>query len=146
MEFQPHVTVATVVEVDQRFLLVEEWSGGQLVLNQPAGHVEVSETLQAAAVRETLEETGWQIALKGVLGVSLYTAPANGVTYLRTSFVGEALRQCSHQLDSGIVGTAWLSYEEMKDSARRMRSPLVLATVEQYRRGQIYPLDLIFGS
>ena len=50
MEFKPHVTVATVVERDARFLLVEEYSNGNLVINQPAGHLETDETLQQAAL------------------------------------------------------------------------------------------------
>jgi 8-oxo-dGTP pyrophosphatase MutT (NUDIX family) len=31
------------------------------VLNQPAGHLDPNETLTEAAVRETLEETGWDV-------------------------------------------------------------------------------------
>ncbi|MCY3231041.1 NUDIX domain-containing protein, partial [Acinetobacter pittii] len=51
----PHVTVATVVEKDGRYLFVEEHSEGfvHTVFNQPAGHVECGETLTEAAIRET---------------------------------------------------------------------------------------------
>ena len=35
----PHITVATIVERDGKFLMVRENSGGRLVYNQPAGHV-----------------------------------------------------------------------------------------------------------
>ncbi|MBI3171198.1 MAG: NUDIX hydrolase, partial [Hydrocarboniphaga effusa] len=44
-----HVTVATVVQRDGKFLLVEETVGPQTVLNQPAGHWEAGETLIEAA-------------------------------------------------------------------------------------------------
>ena len=57
--FLPHATVATVLEQDDKFLLVEELSQGQRVLNQPAGHLEPNESLIEAAAREVLEETGW---------------------------------------------------------------------------------------
>ena len=40
MTWCPHVTVATVVEQDGRFLLVEEHAGDELVFNQPAGHLD----------------------------------------------------------------------------------------------------------
>ena len=49
--------VAVVVERDGRFLLVEEDSDGEIVLNQPAGHLAEGEDLLAAVARETLEET-----------------------------------------------------------------------------------------
>lgn len=54
---------------------------GRLVLNQPAGHLEANESLREAALRETLEETGWDVELTALLGIYLYTAPSNGVTY-----------------------------------------------------------------
>ena len=57
MRWNPEVTVAAIVEVDGRFLMVEERAAGNLVLNQPAGHLEDRETLVEAAVRETREET-----------------------------------------------------------------------------------------
>ena len=43
--FLPHATVATVLENDGKFLLVEELSEGRRVLNQPAGHLEPMESL-----------------------------------------------------------------------------------------------------
>ena len=144
MEFEPHVTVATVVERDARFLLVEEWADGRLVFNQPAGHLDAAESLQQAAIRETLEETGWTVALRGVVGISLYTAPANGVTYVRTTFAATALHHHNQPLDEGIERALWLSYEEMLASSANMRGPLVIASVEQYLAGNCYPLELIY--
>lgn len=38
--------------------MVKEKKQGQLVLNQPAGHVESGESLIQAVEREVLEETG----------------------------------------------------------------------------------------
>ncbi|RZA05142.1 MAG: NUDIX domain-containing protein, partial [Moraxellaceae bacterium] len=73
MTWAPHVTVATIVERDNRFLMVYEEADGALVYNQPAGHLDPNETLQDAAIRETFEETGWTVKLTGVVGVNLYT-------------------------------------------------------------------------
>lgn len=143
-DFTPHVTVATVVVKDQQFLLVEERVSGSLVYNQPAGHLESDETLQQAAVRETLEETGWEVKLKGVLGLSLYKAPANGVTYLRTCFIADACRHTPAPLDEGIERAVWLDYEEILVRADRMRSPMVIASVQRYLAGDYYPLNLIY--
>ena len=55
-----HLTVATVVEKDNLFLMVRETRDGVQVINQPAGHVEPGEDILHAALRETLEETGWE--------------------------------------------------------------------------------------
>ena len=66
---RPTVTVATIVERDGRFLVVEEETRDGTRINQPAGHLELGETFTAAAVRETLEETGWHVAPTALIGV-----------------------------------------------------------------------------
>src|SRR5690606_35632457 len=73
--WQPDVTVATVVAEGGRVLCVEERSGGRLVLNQPAGHLEPDEDLVQAAVRETLEESGWTVEPTAFIGAYQWTAP-----------------------------------------------------------------------
>ncbi|WP_026244582.1 NUDIX hydrolase [Dasania marina] len=146
MEWQPHVTVATIIERDKQFLLVEEMSHGKQVYNQPAGHLDPNETLQQAAVRETLEETGWAIELQGLVGVALYESPHNGVTYHRTTFYGKALNHHPElPLDDGIVRAVWMSYEEILASSDKLRSRLVLSAIEQYQNGHLYPLNFIYS-
>lgn len=146
MSWYPHVTVATVVEQQGRFLMVEEESGSGLVFNQPAGHLERGETLEQAALRETLEETRWDVSLQGVVGVGLYTSPANGVTYHRTTFFATPIQQdASRELDSGIVRAVWMSYEEILAESGRMRSQLVIDVIDRYRNGHRYPLQMIYS-
>ena len=146
MDWYAHVTVATIVEDAGRFLLVEEHAGDELVFNQPAGHLEPDETLAQAALRETLEETGWTVELQGLVGVGLYTAPSNGVTYCRTCFFAKpvALDE-QRELDTGIERAVWLTYDEIKQRASRLRSPLVLTVIEQYLSGHRYPLSAVFS-
>lgn len=146
MDWHPHVTVATVIEDNGRFLLVEEYADDVLVFNQPAGHLEQNETLIEAARRETLEETGWTVDIQGVVGVGLYTAPSNSITYFRTCFFGAALQHdAGRKLDAGIERAVWLSYDEIIALAPRMRSPLVTKVIEQYLNGHRYPLSSIFN-
>ncbi|MES2821432.1 MAG: NUDIX hydrolase [Pseudomonadota bacterium] len=144
MRFTPHVTVATVIEDQGRFLLVEEMAEGRAVFNQPAGHLEADESLMQAAVRETLEETGWEIELTAVTGIYLYTAPSNGVTYQRVCFAGQAVRQrLDHPLDEGIIGPRWLTRDELLAQPERWRSELVLRCIDDYLAGERFALSLI---
>ncbi|TBV09928.1 NUDIX hydrolase [Phytopseudomonas dryadis] len=144
MDWYAHVTVATLVEHQGRFLFVEELEGGRLVLNQPAGHLEAGESLRQAALRETLEETGCDVELTGVTGIYLYTAPSNGVTYQRVCFTASLLRHHPQRaLDEDIVGIHWLSRDELRAQAGRLRSELVLRCLDDYLRGERFPLALI---
>nr|MBF0682371.1 NUDIX hydrolase [Pseudomonas sp.] len=144
MKWQPHITVATIIEDQGRFLLVEELKGGRMVLNQPAGHLEAEESLRQAALRETLEETGWDVELTGVVGIYLYTAPSNGVTYQRVCFAAKPQRHHPERpLDTDIAGTLWLSLEELAAQPERWRSELVPRCIEDYLKGPLHDLAVI---
>ena len=84
--WQPDVTVATVVERDGLLLMVEERVAGNAVFNQPAGHLEPDESIVQAAIRETLEETGWQVEPQAFIGAYQWAAPESGRHYLRMAF------------------------------------------------------------
>jgi|TARA_B110000263_G_C15081809_1_gene406648 8-oxo-dGTP pyrophosphatase MutT (NUDIX family) len=147
MKNMPHITVATIVERDNRFLMVEEMSDGNIVYNQPAGHLEENETLIQAAVRETFEETGWEVGIRHFLGVYQYTSSANGVYYIRHCFIAEPLHHHEDRaLDQDIVKIEWLSLLQLHQLRNKMRSPLVMSAIEDYRKGIRYPLALITES
>ena len=81
---RPVVTVATIVMRDGAFLCVEEEARGGVRLNQPAGHVEVGESIAAAAARETLEEAAWRVDPTALVGVYHWQSP---LRHLRTLHV-----------------------------------------------------------
>jgi ADP-ribose pyrophosphatase YjhB (NUDIX family) len=147
MSWMPHVTVATIVEDQGRFLLVEEESKdlSHLVINQPAGHVEANETLIQAAVRETLEETAWHVEITHLQGIYTYTPPNDlSTTYYRFCFVAKALQHDAERpLDQGIHRAVWLNLEELNNTGRA-RSPLVIRCIEDALLQKQYPLDLIY--
>jgi 8-oxo-dGTP pyrophosphatase MutT (NUDIX family) len=141
VSWPPHITVATVVERDGRFLMVEECVDGEMVFNQPAGHLDPGETLFQAAIRETMEETGWEVTLLGVTGLYHYYAAKADIVYHRITFAAEAVRQTSRALDADIHAVHWLSLEEIEQ--RNLRSPLVREAILDYLQRQPMPLDFI---
>jgi 8-oxo-dGTP pyrophosphatase MutT (NUDIX family) len=140
----PEVTVAAVVAHDRRFLLVEECIGGKLVLNQPAGHLEESETLLEAVVRETREETAWRFSPEALVGTYLWRSPQDGRSFLRFAFCGAVDdHRPAQALDAGIVRALWLSPDQLSREPQRLRSPLVMRCVDDYLRGQRQSLDSV---
>lgn len=139
----PELTVAAIVEDDGRFLLVEEEIEGEALFNQPAGHLEQGESLAEAMVRETLEETGWEVAADAICGLYLYKSPRRGTTILRTAFIARALKHHPQRtLDQGIMRACWMTRAELLATGRA-RSPFVLRCIDDYLAGRRQPLDLI---
>lgn len=143
--WQPDVTVATVVVRDGRLLCVEERANGRgLVLNQPAGHLEPDEGLADAALRETLEETGWDVRLTAFVGAYQWKAPETDRHYLRFAFMAEPLRHHPERpLDEGILRAVWLTPAELQAQAARHRSPLVWRVVADALAGRRQPLSVL---
>ena len=146
--FRPSVTVAAVIAREGRYLLVEEETPEGLMLNNPAGHLELGESPVEAVVREALEETARAFVPEAFLGVYLarFVRPARleDVTYVRLAFsgsVGEAI--AGRALDRGIRRTLWLGLDELRASQDRHRSPLVLRCIEDHAAGRRLPLDSV---
>ncbi|MEJ7139137.1 NUDIX hydrolase [Amphibiibacter pelophylacis] len=148
--FFPHVTVAALIEQEGRFLLVEERQKGRLVLNNPAGHLDPGESLVQACVREVLEETAHDFTPTALVGVYLSRyigddAPAIGSpTFVRFAFCGTlGAHHPDRVLDSPITQCLWLSPDEMRQQADRLRSPSVWQGVQDYLCGRRLPLEAL---
>jgi len=144
--WKPSVTVATVIEKEGRFLLVEEHTPEGLRLNNPAGHLDPGESPAQGCARETLEETAWHFTPTALVGIYLsrFQRATEDITYLRFAFCGElGTFDPDRTLDTGIVRALWMTPDEVRQSAARHRSPLVLQCMEDYLKGQRYPMALI---
>ena len=140
----PHVTVATLVADGDRFLMVEETIRGELRYNQPAGHLEPGESLLQAAVRETLEETGWDVEPEHLVGVHQWFSPHHGEHVIRFSFAARALKHDhARPLDDGIERALWLTRPEIAALGEKLRSPLVLSSIDAWLGGRRLPLDCL---
>ena len=146
--WKPSVTVAAIIERDGRYLLVEEETPEGLRLNNPAGHLDPGESPAQGVARETLEETAHTFTPTALVGIYLsrFLRESTGedVTYLRFAFCGElGAFDPERRLDTGIVRTLWMTPDELRASADRHRSPLVLRCIEDHLAGRRLPLDAV---
>lgn len=139
--WRPHVTVACIVADGDRYLMVEEQVKGRVAYNQPAGHLDDGESLAAAAVRETLEETGWTVELEHLIGVHQWRSTEHGDAVIRFSFAARAIaHDADRALDTGIQRALWLTRAEIAALGDRLRSPLVLQSIDAWLAGRRLPL------
>jgi phosphatase NudJ len=147
--WKPSVTVAAIIERDGKFLLVEEETAEGIKLNNPAGHLDPGESPVDGCAREALEETAHAFAPTDLLGIYLsrfrHASTGEDITYLRFAFSGElGAMEAGRPLDAGIVRTLWMTPDEIRASAPRHRSPLLLRCMEDYLAGVRHPLSLIY--
>lgn len=147
--WKPSVTVAAIIERDGKFLLVEEHTPEGLMLNNPAGHLDPGESIADGCAREALEETTHPFRPTALVGIYMSrmqrASTGEDITYLRFAFCG-ALGDAKPgaTLDEGIVRTLWMTPEEIRQSAARHRSPLLLRCMEDYLNGQRLPLSSLY--
>lgn len=146
MDNSIHLTVATVIQRNNKYLLVRERINGREVINQPAGHVEPHERLVDAALRETREETGFDASVVGMVGLSTYHAESSGITFHRVTFLAElvsAEQVC--ELDPDILGIVWMTLQEI-EACNNLRSPMVLRDIQLSASGQLFPLEILWEN
>ncbi len=149
LRWKPSVTVAAVIEREGRFLLVEEQTPEGLRLNNPAGHLDPGESPAEGCAREALEETAHRFTPTALVGIYLSrmqrASTGEDVTYLRLAFCGElGPQEAGRALDTGIVRTVWMTPEEVRASAARHRSPLLVRCMEDYLAGHRLPLEAVY--
>jgi 8-oxo-dGTP pyrophosphatase MutT (NUDIX family) len=146
MIWKPNVTVAAVIEQEGKYLLVEEVqsAGPDSVFNQPAGHLELGESIIQGAIRETLEETGYTFVPQYLVGIYYWYFCAKDMTYLRFAFSGYISDyDPSRSLDAGIIRADWYSTDQIQKLLHRHRSPLVMQCIQDDLAGKRYPLELL---
>ena len=107
---QVQIGANTLIERDARILLVRLNYGprsGNWTL--PGGLVESDETLEGAARRETEEETGFQVALDGILAIWMRPGLELLVVAYRAHIVGGELRVAPEEASEA----AWFSRERI---------------------------------
>ena len=107
-----------VVQQEDRFLLVHERKHGQRWY-LPAGRVERGETFEDAAYRETLEEAGIPVRMKGVIRVE--HLPRQSGARMRVIFLAEPIDNTPLKTvaDDESLGAAWVTIEELQGFSLR---------------------------
>ena len=104
------VVVGCLVQRDNKYLLVKENPNGKVVYSLPAGHVDKDEQLEVAAVRETKEETGYDVRLIKQIALYHETAPQS----VKHVYLAEIISGKERAQEGEILEVVWKSFDEIR--------------------------------
>jgi len=138
-----HAIVDIIIVKDDKFLLIEEGKSSRKGLfNLPGGHVEAHETLFEAAIRESKEETGYDVELTGLVGIYQGIYPhinVSGPVFCAKIIGGEATPSADHP------SAVWVTKDELAQMAKdgKLFTNYPPFAVEHYLTRGPFPLDTI---
>lgn len=137
------VIAGCVIRKGNKILMVKEakkqfygqWS-------YPAGKVEEYEKITEGAIRETLEETGCQVKLTGVLPIA--SVDLKGETDVLIRFTAEMIKEDIAFDNQEILDVKWIDMEDIKKMRREeLRGYDVnIKVIHDLENNQIYPLEI----
>ena len=139
------VTASVILQRDNKIMLVQEDKiQSKNLWNFPGGRFEPHESITQCAIREALEETGYDVELKSLLGTYKY------ITYkkydlLRFVFLADIISEQKNYWTHEIKAHQWLSADEilnMKD--KELLAPQAIkAIIKDLQSGKIFPLESV---
>ena len=135
------VAVGVVIEKDGELLCVRHVKGGKWGL--PAGHLEPGEMVIDGVKREVREETGYEIAIFGLLGV--YNRPKKDSVRVAFVFTACLVDKKGEPRASEIAELKWFSRDEVRAllSSDQLYKPVYAArTMMDWLEGTVYPVSV----
>lgn len=137
------VIAGCIVRKENKILMVKEAKKkcyGQW--NYPAGHMEEGEKITDAAIRETLEETGYKVKLTGVLPICSFNKPEG--TRILVKFTADVIEENIAFDTDEILDVQWIDMDTIKHMSREeLRSyDINIAHLKALEENKIFPLEI----
>ena len=120
------VVAGVVLKKDGKYLLLQEKQPKAYMLwNFPAGRVDVGETIEQAAIRETKEESGYDVEL--IRQIKIFHAKSTDVVkhVFEAKIIGGELNFPEDEM----LDAKWFTFDEIKGMKDKLRSDWILDTI-----------------
>ena len=125
-DIKAEVVAGVVIKKDGKYLLIQEKKQRAYMLwNFPAGHVDVGESFEQAAIREAKEECGYDVEIIREIDI-FQPIPTDAVQHaFEAKIVGGELKFP----DDEILDAKWFTFEEIKKMENKLRGKWVLGAI-----------------
>ncbi|HIG97730.1 MAG TPA: NUDIX domain-containing protein [Candidatus Aenigmarchaeota archaeon] len=137
------VVTANIIEKKGKILLVQEGHKYAYGLwNFPAGKLEEQISLVDNAVKEAKEESGYNVKVKGVVGIYHHMSKDKNVVVIvfASYMVSGELRKSS---DKEILQAKWFTYDEIKKMKNTLRGSYILTAIGDYKKKGFLPISTV---
>lgn len=138
------MTVSMAVVEDDQILMVREGKGSdRKQWNLPGGKSRKGEDLIDAAIRETQEETGYDVKVRGLVGVYCYDTAT--VQRMRLVFAADVVGGEPTYDGEEILDVRWFPFSQLsKMPAKRLsRVAMLRPILKDIKSGQFSPTELV---
>lgn len=139
-----HIVCGAIVAKDGKILMVQEGEEKiRRLWNNPAGHLDIGESIIDGTIREVKEETGFDVKLDGLIGVYYYLNK-EGILVVRFQFRASVKSGILKFPEKEIMDAKWFAPEEilaMDDS--KLRGPGIKPLIRDFISGKLYPVDTL---
>lgn len=129
------IVAGCVIKQDGKYLLVQEKQEKVHGLwNVPAGWVDKGEEIEAAAIREAKEESGYDVELEGEIGVYHEDSKRPVKHAFKARITGGEL----NIQEDEILDAKWLTYQEIEqlNAEGKVRAPWVFDAITHVENSQ----------
>lgn len=140
-----HIIVNVIIKNENKILMVQEnWGNVKGMWNFPAGRLDENENVFDGAVREAKEETGYDVALTGL--ISIQNTVFNDRHVVHINFAAEVIGGEVGGYDPGEIAKVEyvdidkllaMSYTELRGGDIRKE------TINRVLEGKVLPLDAV---
>jgi 8-oxo-dGTP diphosphatase len=127
------VVTGVVIKQNNKYLLVQEKKPSAYGLwNFPAGHVDVGESFEEAAIREAKEEVGYNVELIRKISVVQESISKPVKHAFEAKIVSGKLKFPENE----ILDAKWFSFKEIKNMKNNLRGEWIIETLNTFKKNK----------
>jgi ADP-ribose pyrophosphatase YjhB (NUDIX family) len=139
------VMVASILEVNQKFLMVERTMNAMTQLSLPQGRLRPGQGIGHCAATRVESEAGFTFVPTHLIGIYESCDDEGAITCIRVALTGKSITRMKTDpanREYGVVTNRWMTMEQVAGERESLESQIAHRCLMDYRAGDRYPLNI----